>query len=137
MIVLDTNVISELTRQTPDDRVLAWVDGQDEMAVATTTVAELLYGVARLPVGARKSKLADAIRELTEVRLKDNVIAFDRTAASHYAEIVAGRGRIGRPMGVADGQIAAICRAHGAALATRNVRDFEETGITVINPWSA
>jgi predicted nucleic acid-binding protein len=137
MIVLDTNVISELTRQTPNDRVLVWVDGQDEMAVATTTVAELLYGVARLPVGARKSKLADAIRELTEVRLKDNVIAFDRTAASHYAEIVAGRDRIGRPMAVADGQIAAICRARGAALATRNVRDFEETGITVINPWSA
>lgn len=137
MIVLDTNVISELTRRAPDGRVLAWVDRQDEVAVTATTVAELLYGVARLPAGARRSKLAEAIRELTDVRLKDQVIAFDHAAASHYAEIVSARDRNGRPMGVADGQIAAICREHGAVLATRNVRDFEGAGITVVNPWSA
>lgn len=137
MIVLDTNVISELARQTPDDRVLAWVNHQDQVAVAATTVAELLYGVARLPDGARKSRLAEGIRAMIDDELGGRVIAFDRAAASHYAEIVAARDRIGRPMAVADGQIAASCRVHDAALATRNVRDFEDAGIAVINPWVA
>jgi toxin FitB len=137
MIVLDTNVISELASQTPDDRVLAWVDDQDEVAVTATTVAELLYGVARLPDGARKSRLAEGIRAIIDDELGGQVIVFDRAAASEYAEIVASRDRMGRPMTVADGQIAASCRARGAALATRNVRDFEDAGIAVVNPWNA
>ncbi len=136
MIILDTNVISELARQTPDEQVLAWVDDQDEVAVTATTLAELLYGVARLPDGARRSRLAEGIRAIISDELGGQVIAFDRTAASHYADIVAGRSRTGRPMGIADGQIAATCRARGAALATRNVRDFEDVGIAVVNPWS-
>jgi toxin FitB len=137
MIVLDTNVISEVARQIPDDRVLAWVNDQDEVAVTATTVAELLYGVARLPDGARKSRLAEGIRAIIDDELDGQVIVFDRAAASHYAEIIAGRDRIGRPMAIADGQIAASCRARGAALATRNVRDFDDVGITVVNPWGA
>lgn len=136
MIILDTNVISELARQTPDEQVLAWVDDQDEAAVTATTLAELLYGVARLPDGARRSRLAQGIRAIIDDELGGQVIAFDRTAASHCADILASRGRIGRPMGIADGQIAATCRARGATLATRNVRDFEEVGIVVVNPWS-
>lgn len=136
MIVLDTNVISELMRPGADAGVVAWVDGQDDVAVTATTVAELLYGVARLPAGARKVKLADAIRELTDVRLKDKVLAFDRAAASHYAQIAADREAAGRPTSVADAQIAAVCREGGASLATRNVRDFEGVGITLVNPWT-
>jgi predicted nucleic acid-binding protein len=135
LIVLDTNVISELARPTPSVQVLAWVDAQDGVAITATTAAELLHGVARLPDGARKSGLADAIREMLEGPLRDGVFAFDRDAASHYAEIVAARETAGRPISIADAQIAAICRSRGATLGTRNVRDFESVGITVVNPW--
>jgi len=135
VIVLDTNVISELTRPAPSDRVMAWVDSQDDVAITATTVAELLYGVARLPDGVRKSRLTDGVQEMLDGPLRDKVLAFDRTAAAHYAEIVTGRDQVGRPIAMADAQIAAICRARGAALGTRNVRDFESAGIAVINPW--
>lgn len=135
MIVLDTNVLSELARPAPSLPVLTWVDRQDGVAITATTVAELLHGVARLPDGARKSSLAEAIREMLDEPLRDNVLAFDRTAASHYAEIVAMREGAGRPISIADAQIAAICRSRAATLATRNVRDFESVGITVVNPW--
>jgi predicted nucleic acid-binding protein len=137
MIILDTNVISELARRAPDQQVLAWVDAQDDVAVTATTLAELLYGVARLPEGARRSQLTEGIRAIIDDELGGQVIAFDRTAAAHYADIVAARSRQGRPMGIADGQIAATCRARGATLATRNVRDFEEVGILVVDPWSS
>ena len=136
MIILDTKVISELARQTPDQLVLAWVDDQDEVAVTATPLAELLSGVASLPEGARRSGLAEGIRAIIDDELGGQVIAFDRTAASHHADIVAGSSRSGRPIGIADGQLAATCRARGAALATRNVRDFEDVGIVVVDPWS-
>lgn len=136
MIVLDTNVISELARPAPDARVVSWVDAQDSVAMTATTVAELLYGVARLPAGARKAKLEGAIRELTDMRLRDRVLGFDRAAASHYAQIAADREAAGRPISVADAQIAAVCRVRGVSLATRNVRDFEGVGITLVNPWT-
>ena len=135
MIVLDTNVISELARPAPSVQVLAWVDAQDGVAITATTAAELLHGVARLPDGARKSGLADAIREMLDGPLRGNVLAFDRDAASDYGEIVAAREAAGRPISIADAQIAAICRSRGATLGTRNVRDFESVGVTVVNPW--
>lgn len=139
MIVLDTNVLSELMRRRPAARVLRWVDGQDASALAITavTVAELLYGVARLPAGARKAKLAAAAEALVREDFSGRVLPFDVAAAAHYAELVAERDRNGRPVSVSDGQIAAICRCHGAALATRNVRDFDATGVSVHDPWSA
>jgi predicted nucleic acid-binding protein len=135
VIVLDTNVISELTRPAPNESVLAWVDAQADVAVTATTVAELLYGIARLPDGARKARLNSGISKMIDGHLRDRILAFDHAAAAHYAEIVAGRDEIGRPITVADAQIAAICRVRQAILATRNVRDFESTGITVVDPW--
>ncbi|HVX34488.1 MAG TPA: type II toxin-antitoxin system VapC family toxin [Solirubrobacterales bacterium] len=135
MIVLDTNVISELARPAPSARVLAWVDAQDDVAITATTAAELLYGIARLPDGKHKARLAKGIEEMIDGPLRDKVLAFDRAAAYHYAEIVAGRDRAGHPITVADAQIAAICRSHQATLGTRNVRDFEAVDIVVINPW--
>ena len=139
MIVLDTNVLSELMRRRPAARVVRWVDGQDASALAITavTVAELLYGVARLPDGARKAKLAAAADALVREDFSGRVLPFDVAAAAHYAELAAERDRNGRPISVSDGQIAAICRCHGAALATRNVRDFDATGVSVRDPWSA
>lgn len=137
MIVLDTNVLSELMRRAPDERVLAWVDAKASPAITAITVAELLYGVERLDDGARKTGLASAVRALVREEFRDRVLPFDGTAAERYGVLVAERVRQGRPINAADAQIAAICHVHGASLATRNVRDFEDTGIDVIDPWTA
>ena len=137
MIVLDTNVISELARQMPDSGVLSWLDSLEISDVVTTaiTAAELRYGVARLPDGYRKRELAAVIRGILVEDFYGRVLPFDESASVRYAEIVTGRERIGRPIGIADAQIAAISRDLGAILATRNTSDFEETGIELINPW--
>lgn len=137
MIVLDTNVISELTRQVPESDVINWLDGLRASEVATTsiTAAELLHGVARMPGGRRKTELATAVRDLLSEDLHGRVLSFDKPAAQCYADIVTGRERLGLPIGVADAQIAAICRATGGPLATRNTDDFQGTGIELINPW--
>lgn len=137
MIVLDTNVLSELLRRQPSTAVLNWLDGLPETDVATTavTAAELLYGVERLPDGHRKAALTLAIRQILDEDFVDRVESFDNAAAGHYATIVTGRATIGRPINTADAQIAAICRRLGATIATRNVKDFEDCGITVLNPW--
>jgi predicted nucleic acid-binding protein len=137
VIVLDTNVISELARQLPDPGMLSWLDSLEAAEVATTaiTAAELRYGVARLPDGHRKRELTAVIRGILVEDFHGRVLPFDERASARYAEVVTGRERIGRPIGVADAQIAAICRDSGAILATRNIADFEETGIELVNPW--
>jgi predicted nucleic acid-binding protein len=137
VIVLDTNVLSELIRSEPDEGVLRWLDSCDATAVATTsiTAAEMLYGVARLPVGRRKKQLGEAVRGLIEDDLDGRVESFDVTAASHYAALVSDRETAGHPISIADAQTAAICRKLGATLATRNTCDFENTGIDLLDPW--
>jgi predicted nucleic acid-binding protein len=139
MIILDTNVLSELVRAKPDENVLAWLDARNSQDLQTTaiTVAELLYGVQRLPNGRRKTGLRDAIDSMLADELAGKVLAFDGNAARQYATLVVARETAGRPIGAADAQIAAICRSHGAALATRNGKDFDATGITVMDPWTA
>jgi predicted nucleic acid-binding protein len=137
VIALDTNVISELARQVPDSAVLAWLDSLEAADVVTTavTAAELRYGVARLPDGHRKRELAAVIRGILMEDFQDRILPFDERASVRYADIVISRERTGRPIGVADAQIAAICSDLGATLATRNTSDFEETGVELINPW--
>jgi predicted nucleic acid-binding protein len=137
LIILDTNVISELARQIPDTGVLAWLDSLQISEVATTavTAAELRYGVARLPDGHRKRELTVVIRGILAEDFYGRVLPFDERASIRYADVVTGREKIGRPIGVADAQIAAICRDSGAILATRNTADFEQTGIELIDPW--
>ena len=139
MIVLDTNVVSELMRPEPEVVVVEWVDRQvaDDVYVTAVTLAELLYGIARLPAGRRKSTLAELLEAMVVEDFDHRVVAFDATAAAHYADIVVGRERAGRPISAADAQIAAVCRSHHAVLATRNVDDFTKTGITVVNPWTS
>jgi hypothetical protein len=138
MIVLDTNVISELARQVPDAGVLSWLDSLEISDVATTAIsaAELRYGVARLPEGHRKRELAGVIRSILTEDFNGRVLPFDERSSVQYATIVVGRERIGRPIGAADAQIAAICRDSGSILATRNTADFEETGVELVNPWN-
>jgi predicted nucleic acid-binding protein len=137
VIALDTNVISELARREPDPGVLAWLDSLEVSDVVTTsiTAAELRYGVARLPDGRRKRELAMVIRGILTEDFGGRVLPFDERASVRYADIVAGRERAGKPIGIADAQIAAICQDLGAILATRNIPDFEETGIELIDPW--
>jgi predicted nucleic acid-binding protein len=137
LIVLDTNVISELASRAPDPGVLSWLDTLEVSEVATTavTAAEMRYGVARLPEGHRRRELTLVIRGILTEDFYGRILPFDERASVRYAEIVAGRERIGRPVGVADAQIAAICRDLGAILATRNTVDFEETGVELVNPW--
>jgi toxin FitB len=137
LIVVNTSVISELARQAPAPEVVSWLDSlaADEVATTAITAAELLYEVERLPDGRRKTELSAAVHGLLGDDFQGRVLAFDEQAASRYAQIVSGRERLGRTIGVADAQIAAICRAIGATLATRNTGDFEETGIDLINPW--
>jgi toxin FitB len=137
VILLDTNVLSELIRPEPDEGVMKWLDSLDTAAVATTaiTAAELLHGVARLPAGRRKEQLGEAISEILDEDFEGRVEPFDAPAATHCADLLSDRETAGRPISTADAQIAAICRKLEATLATRNTSDFEDTGIDLVDPW--
>jgi predicted nucleic acid-binding protein len=136
MIVLDTNVVSELMRATPEPTVLAWLQQTSSTGLYTTavTVAEIRYGIARLPEGRRRQTLHQAADEIFAA-FPRQVLPFDLAAASAYADVAAGRERDGNPISGFDGQIAAICRSQAAVLATRNTKDFTDTGISLIDPW--
>ena len=138
MIVLDTNVVFELMRGSPQLEVLAWLDEQpaNTLFVTTITEAEILTGIALLPVGRRSRGLAAAAERAFGVLFVERILPFDSDAARAYAEIVASRRAAGHPIGQADCQIAAVARSQGAAIATRDVNDFEGCGIDVMNPWS-
>lgn len=138
MIVLDTNVISESLRPVPTPVVLAWLGAQDRRQVYLTTIteAETLYGLERLPRGKRREKLHIAVEEIV-ARFDGRILPFDEPAARIFANLMAGRDAMGRPMSLPDAMIAAIARAHDASLATRNVRDFEHCGIALIDPWKS
>ncbi len=138
MIVVDTNVVSELMRPRRADEVVGWFARQDPSALRLTavTVAELVYGVARLPPGARRDALDTAIAELSS-GFADEVLPFDHAAACRYGTIVTARERAGALVAALDAQIAAICIVHSAVLATRNVKDFADTGVELVNPWSS
>lgn len=139
MIVLDTNVVSELMRHAPEPDVVHWVDSfpTAEVFVTAVTAAELMYGVALLPNGSRKRELHVRVEELLAEDFQDQILPFDALSAPHYADIVAAREQAGRPISMADGQIAAICRNWSAGLATRHVGDFIDTGVVTINPWDS
>lgn len=138
MIVLDTDVLSEFMRNEPEARVLSWIDLQPVMDLAITaiTVAEILHGIARLPSGKRKQKLEARAMAMFEEDFVDRILPFDVHAAVQYATLVSDGEARGRVSSMADAQVAAICRTHGIAIATRNVKDFEFSGIEVINPWA-
>lgn len=138
MIILDTNVVSELMRPAPATTVVDWVADQvaSESYLTAITLAELLYGVARFGDGRRTIELTELVEAMVTEDFEHRVAPFDETAAAHYADIVVRREHSGRPISTADAQIAAICRSYGAVLATRNVDDFTDTGISVVNPWT-
>lgn len=137
MIVLDSNVLSETLRPVPDARVVAWLEAQSRAALFTTVVtrAELLYGIPLLPEGRRKASLLKAIQAIFVSDLAGQILSFDNDAADAYGEIAASRKLSGQPISQFDAMIAAIVSSRGATLATRNVKDFIDCGIPVIDPW--
>lgn len=136
MIVVDTNVISELMRPSPNPTVVDWVHMHSPRELYTTsvTLAEVRYGIERLDDGRRKELFTSTAEELFAA-FGEYVLPFDRVAAIQYATIVSARDRAGLPIDGFDAQIAAICSTHKATLATRNVKDFRGTGVQIIDPW--
>jgi predicted nucleic acid-binding protein len=136
MIILDTNVVSELMRSQPAPQVAGWVRDRDrrELRMTAITLAEIRYGIARLPDGRRKQVLLAAADEVFSA-FADQVLPVDTAAAEHYAVIASSRQRAGKPIAGFDALIAAVCRSQGAALATRNVSDFDGAGIEIVDPW--
>ena len=138
MILLDTNVVSELMRPAPDTAVEEWVTDRAAATLYFSAVgeAELRYGVAIMPAGRRRDALASEIEAMMREDFADRVLPFDSDAARAYAGIAAARRAIGRPVSLADCQIAAIARSRGMVVVTRNVRDFAEMEIDVVDPWA-
>ena len=135
MILVDTNVVSELTRPAPKTRVVTWLeDNEPALAIPTVALAELRYGIARLPAGRRRSSLL-RFWETTCDQFRGRICSFDQRAAKMYGDVAAAAERAGRRLNVQDGQIAAIALVHRMRVATRNVRDFEAAGVGIVNPW--
>ena len=138
MIVLDTNVVSELMRDHPHPAVLAWLDARParRLFVTAVTEAEVCTGLAFLPEGKRRRRLTEAADRAFGGLFKGRVLPFDSRAARSYAQIVAACRAAGRPISQSDAQIAATAQSRGMAVATRNLRDFQDTGIDLVDPWS-
>ncbi len=137
MLILDTNVVSELMRPAPDPAIASWVAERATSSLFLTAVteAELRFGLAVMPSGKRRDGLATGLERMLETGFANRILPFDSGAARAYAGIAAARHRLGRPIGQADCQLAAIALARGMAIATRNVRDFEDIGIDLFDPW--
>jgi toxin FitB len=136
VIVLDTNVVSELMRPAPNAAVVTWLRTYPARDLVTTavTVAEVRYGIARRPMGRRRAALEAAADEAFDT-FAEQVLPFDLDAANRYNDVVITRERAGVPISALDAQIAAICLSTSAQLATRNTADFDAIGLTVVNPW--
>ena len=138
MIILDTNVISELLRPAPEPKVEHWLSAQDGLNVYLTSIseAELRYGLAIMGNGKRRAALVDAVDRILREDLAGRILPFDSSAAQSFATIAAARRSAGRPIAQADCQIASIAHTRGATVATRNTPDFEGCEIDLINPWT-
>jgi predicted nucleic acid-binding protein len=137
VIVLDTNVLSELMRPEPHPAVFAWVAAQPRASLYTTAInrAEVLYGIAALPGGRRKEALAAAAAAVFSEDLAGRILPFDGGSAAHYAKLVTARRDAGTPIEAFDALIAAATLSAGAELATRDTSGFVGCGLDVVNPW--
>ena len=137
MIIVDTNVVSEMMRAVPEPIVLRWFSSQadEDLKVTTITLAEILYGIELLAAGKRRDALRAGAEKMFGVVFAGHILTFDDKAARAFAVITSSRRKQGRPMSEFDAQIAAIARAHGATLATRDTDDFEDCGVRLVNPW--
>ena len=139
MILLDTNVVSEVMKTQPVEAVVAWLNSQDSerLYVSAITIGEIAYGLRILPDGKRRSGLHERFERFVALAFDQRVLAYDESAARVYGELMGDRKELGLPLSVPDGQIAAIARLNHLAVATRNVLDFEHCGIDVLNPCEA
>ena len=137
MIILDTNVVSELMRPSPSPIVVKSMSrhSADDLHTTAVTLAEILYGIELLPSGKRKNDLLAGAERLFKVVLGNRLLAFDEPAAHAFSKVAAERRRRGKPIAELDAQIAAIAWLHDATIATRNTADFEGCGIRLVNPW--
>lgn len=137
MIILDTNVISELMKSNPDSRVVHWVGSQHPASLFITSItkAEILYGLLLMPDGQRKSRLLEATKEMFSIDFGGRILPFDHHASEEWSDIVASRKLSGQPISHFDAQIAAIARSRGAQVATRNTSDFINCKVNILNPW--
>jgi predicted nucleic acid-binding protein len=137
LILLDTNVLSELAKPRPDPQVVTWTRrSATALAVPTIAVAEMAYGIEKLVAGRRQQALLDALRRLV-LEFSDRLFDFNVSAAWAYGHILADARRAGQPMAMPDAAIAAIAQANGCALATRNLKDFATTGLQLVDPWQS
>lgn len=139
MIILDTNVIAELMKIVPSDRVFSWAERwrHDQLFTTAVNQAEVLFGLAVMAAGRKKELLNDAAIQMFEKHFRGRILPFDRDAAQRYGDIVARRRRAGSPIDKCDAQIAAVAACRGMTVATRDVDDFENCGIQIMNPWTA
>lgn len=137
MILLDTNIVSEVMKPRPADTVVAWLNDQnsEKLYISAITVGEIAFGLRILPDGKRRAGLRERFEKFVTLAFDQRVLAYDESAARVYGELMGERRELGLPMSAPDGQIAAIARLHHLAVATRNVRDFESCGIEVVNPF--
>jgi toxin FitB len=137
VIVLDTNVVSELLTSRPNPRVVAWVDARRsaELTITAITAAELRAGATILSAGRRRTRIVAQVDELIDETFAGYMLSFDSACSAYYADVIARRRRTGAPISESDALIAAICRRESGSLATRNGRDFAGTGVEVIDPW--
>jgi toxin FitB len=137
MIVLDTNVISELMKSSPSSKVSEWIDQQEtsQLFVTTITIAEISYGIHALPKGKKRQSIETAFHNSIRDAFEHRLLEFTEKAAHIYGKMMGERKKIGRPLSILDGQIAAITLAEKASLATRNVRDFQHYGLILMNPF--
>jgi toxin FitB len=139
MILLDTNIVSELMKAAPSERVLAWLNDQDNehLFISSITIAEISYGLRVLPDGKRRKLLEMRFEQFLNQAFAARVLEFDEAAAHIYGNIMGYRKEQGQPLSILDGQIAAIGLANNFAIATRNIKDFTNLAIELINPFVA
>ena len=137
MILLDTNVVSEIMKVAPSASVLQWLNDQpsSSLYISSVTVGEITYGLRILPNGKRRSHLNEHFELFVSRAFDQRVLSYDEAAARSYGEIMGKRKELGRPLSVPDGQIAAIARSNRLVVATRNIADFEECGVELIDPF--
>ena len=138
MILLDTNVISEIMRPVPEPAVIAWVQSlpRKEFWTSSVVVAELLSGIDLMPSGHKQEGLRKAVEEMLAEDFHGQILNFDLAAARCFGQILSARQRMGRPINEMDAQLAATARVHGAAIATRNIKDFMACDLVLVNPWA-
>jgi toxin FitB len=137
LIIIDTNVVAELMKASPAGEVVSWMNDQEASALFLTTITlgEIGYGLEILPQGKRRLQMEQGFERVIAEAFTGRILAFDEEAARLYGVLMGRRKAIGRPLSILDGQIASIARARGCAIATRNVRDFVECGVDILNPF--